>query len=63
MRLLHHAPLSQWKNAFPDAWDHFKSQQDDLFKRRTSALRDFHALFPFLPVSEHPVSWETKAKR
>ena len=76
MRLLHHAPLSEWEKAFPDAWkrygpkvrkmdleDYADSKNRELYKRRQSALDDFHALFPFLPASEHPVSWETKAKR
>lgn len=76
MRLLHHAPLSEWPERFPNAWKRYKpkmkgkhdpagddseeSQKRELYKSRTLARCNFHELFPFLPQGETPLSWTSK---
>jgi hypothetical protein len=61
MRVLRHFRLGEMRERFPAGWKAFAGFE--WYKERKRARATFKKLFPFLPKTERPLSWPTKAGR
>lgn len=58
MRLLHHCTVPGFEKEFPDAWESYKGTRNRFGRELDASRKFFQRLFPFLPESEEPISWE-----